>query len=332
MKLIMENWRGYQEEVYLTELERDIYNDLLKIETMVESLVSTKGLIIEAEQAAELQGNIEGLWDKTKKLMGAAKNAAGRVVEKILLSLVSVFEKLLSKLPGSQQRLVKGMVAQSINKFSDAFEEDFGEGSQWSEKIEEVIKAEFETMRAEGILPNPEGSPQEIKQAFAKVAPVVAQRIRSVLLSSPELKAVKSTVQARSENILGALSDEFEKSFGAKIGGFAAGASFMVGFGAIDNYGLWAGVEAIEDYVAAAYPSISTSEVGMIGNTFSDLLGVVVGGALAALIFKLTGAKGEGTPMQAAVGVTVGCLIPLVNSLLVRLLASGALFEQITQE
>ena len=332
MKLIMENWRGYQEETELIELEKSIYKDLLEIEAMVESIVPTRGLIIEAEQAAAIEGNLEGLWDKAKKLMARAKNAAGRVIEKILLSLLSIFEKLLSKIPGSKQRLVKEMVAKSINQFSDAFEDDFGEGSQWSEKIEEIIKAEFDAMASEGILPSPEGNPQEIKQAFAKAAPVIAKRIRGVLLNSSELKAVKSTVQARSEKLLGALENGVEKTFGAKVGGFAAGASFMVGFGAIDNYGLWAGVEAIEGYVAASYPSISISEVGMIGNTFSDLLGVVVGGMLAALILKLTGAKGEGTPMQAAVGVTVGCLIPLVNSLLVRLLASGALFEQVTQE
>mgnify|MGYP003116433883 CR=1 FL=1 len=332
MKLIMENWRGYQEEVYLTELERGIYNDLLNIEAIVESLGSSKGLILEAEDASALQSSLEGLWDKTKNIMGAAKNAAGKVIQKILLSLVSVMEKLLSKLPGAKQRLVRGMVSDSIDKFNGAFADDFGEGSQWNKKIEKIIKAEFDAMREEGILPNPEGDPQEIEQAFAKSASVVAKRIRGVLLNSPELKAVKSMVKARSEEILGALENEVEKSFGQKLGGFAAGASFMVGFGAVDNYGLWAGVEAIEGYVALNYPTMTISEVGMVGNTFSDLLGVVLGTVLAALIFKLTGAKGEGTAVQAAVGVTVGCLVPLFNSILFRLIAAGAIFEQVTTE
>ena len=332
MNLIMENWRGYQEEVYLAELERGIYNDLLDIEAIVESLGSSKGLILEAEAARALQGSLEGLWDKTKNIMSAAKNAAGKVIEKILLSLVSVLEKLLSKLPGSKQRLVKGMVSDSIDKFNSAFENDYGEGSQWKKKIEEIIKAEFDAMREEGILPSPKGDPQEIKQAFAKSAPVVAKRIRDVLLNSPELEAIKSTVEARSRALLSDFENEVEKSFGQKLGGFAAGASFMVGFGAVDNYGLWAGVEAIEAYVALNYPAMTTSEVGMVGNTFSDLLGVALGTALAALIFKLTGAKGQGSGAQAAVGVTVGCLIPLFNSVLFRLIAAGAIFEQVTTE
>jgi len=83
---------------------------------------------------------------------------------------------------------------------------------------------------------------------------------------------------------------------------------------------LWLGVASIEDWITANYPAMTVDQIGQIGNTFSDVLGVLVGGVLATIILKLTGAKGEGTMTQAAVGVAVGCLIPFFNSLLIGML------------
>ena len=323
MQLIMENWREYTstpEELTLIEnLQQSIFEDLDKINKFVLQIKGQQTLLSEEKILEGLKKMLQGLWNKTKSLVAAAKNAIGGVLMKIMTSLVNIFETLLSKLPGAKARYISGTLKKYTNQLGDVFEDDFGEGSQWPKKIKALVQAEMEALQNEGVIPGSDIPYQELKQEMGKNRQIIANRIKNTILNSPDLDSIKSLVQSRGGAVVDAIENDVSKSFGASVKGFAAGSSFMLGFGMVDNYGLWLGVASIEDWIAVNYPAMTVDQIGQIGNTFSDILGVLVGVVLAKMILKMTGAKGEGTTAQNVVGVAVGCLIPFFNSLLIGL-------------
>ena len=83
----------------------------------------------------------------------------------------------------------------------------------------------------------------------------------------------------------------------------------MFTFGIIDNVGLFVGMAAVEDYLMnAGYDQMTAAG---FGNTLSDALGVILGSAVAAVLYKTLKVKGEGTFAQQLVGVVAGCLVPV---------------------
>lgn len=96
---------------------------------------------------------------------------------------------------------------------------------------------------------------------------------------------------------------------------FLAGCSFMIVFGIIDNLGLFIGMDAIENYIInKGYTSLIAAG---IGNAFSDFIGALVGGIVATSLYKILDIKSEDvTITQQAIGVTIGCMIPVIIAML----------------
>ena len=88
-----------------------------------------------------------------------------------------------------------------------------------------------------------------------------------------------------------------------------AGATFMVVFGIIDNLFLIIGMDSL----SAILPNIDATINGGIGNTISDAVGVILGASISRVVSKLLKInEDETTFMQQLVGITIGCLIPIV--------------------
>ena len=86
--------------------------------------------------------------------------------------------------------------------------------------------------------------------------------------------------------------------------GFGTGAVF----GAIDNFGLWFGMDSLDPIL----PSGSLTKAGF-GNVFSDSLSAFLSTFAGDIIAKSTGVEGN-TPIWAdAVGTFTGCLIGLYS-------------------
>ena len=96
---------------------------------------------------------------------------------------------------------------------------------------------------------------------------------------------------------------------------FLVGCSFMIVFGIIDNAGLFVGMDFIESYVIAAgyTPMIAAG----IGNAFSDVIGALFGGIISGFLSKLLKIdKDSITTAHQVIGVTIGCMIPVVIAML----------------
>jgi len=86
-------------------------------------------------------------------------------------------------------------------------------------------------------------------------------------------------------------------------------------FGFLDNFGMMLGVDAIEDKLPDRFkcdPHISA----MLGNTFSDGLGALMGNSIASMILSTTAYKDSDVPhawrpILELVGIVIGCLIPV---------------------
>ncbi len=329
MRLIMENWRGYQDDFSFPRLEKAILEDLDKLDILIHELRNPNLILSEAGATAVFSraGDVfSGLLKKGVQIVKQTLTVPLKLLGVILKKMADLFESLLAKMPDKNQRYIKKTIKKNADALTSMLEEDLGE--DWIKQVKEVAIESMQNMQKEGLIPRSELPKADIKKMFEQNRDKIAARLKKDILKSPILELVKPLIKERAQDISQVMADELSKGFGAKAGGFAVGTGFMFGFGAVDNFGLWAGVEAIEEWVAATYPSMTISEVGMIGNTFSDVLGVFLGGAIAYAIYKLTGMKGEGTIAQAAVGVAVGCILPLVISIFLR--AQGIMEEQIT--
>ena len=96
---------------------------------------------------------------------------------------------------------------------------------------------------------------------------------------------------------------------------FGVGASFMMVFGLVDNLGLFVGMAAIENWITRM--GFDAQIAAGIGNTFSDMIGVMFGGIISTALYKLLKIKGEGTMIQSLVGVTIGCMLPVIIKIII---------------
>ena len=93
----------------------------------------------------------------------------------------------------------------------------------------------------------------------------------------------------------------------------------MAVFGMIDNLGLFMGMAAVENWVMGI--GFDAQVAAGIGNTFSDMLGVLLGGVVSAGLFKLLKVKPDDvTFIQNLVGITIGCMIPVIIKVIITIL------------
>ena len=92
----------------------------------------------------------------------------------------------------------------------------------------------------------------------------------------------------------------------------------MVGpiiFGLIDNGGLFLGMSVIEDYLQSiGYSSLIAAG---FGNTFSDALGALMGGAVAIFLYKKLKLEHVHNHWAEVFGIIIGCLIPVFIAMVV---------------
>lgn len=93
-----------------------------------------------------------------------------------------------------------------------------------------------------------------------------------------------------------------------KLVSFFAGMLFMMVFGIIDNGFLAIGMDVNPFLSPQENPLLSS----MIGNTFSDVIGAFAGVLVAMLFEKCFSVKPSTHLMVEVIGVTVGCLIPVL--------------------
>jgi len=101
---------------------------------------------------------------------------------------------------------------------------------------------------------------------------------------------------------------EVKLSRKGKIVSFFAGMIFMMVFGIIDNAFLVVGMDINPFLQPQENPILS----GMIGNTFSDAIGAIVGLFVSILFKKLFSVKPSSHLLVEILGVTVGCIIPII--------------------
>lgn len=83
-------------------------------------------------------------------------------------------------------------------------------------------------------------------------------------------------------------------------------------FGFIDNMGMFVASDAIEGFLQKIIPDADFKTVAGISNAFSDGLGVFVSASIVAILTKVYGMSISPSPIQDAIGISLGCLAPVV--------------------
>jgi len=93
----------------------------------------------------------------------------------------------------------------------------------------------------------------------------------------------------------------------------------MMVFGIIDNLGLFIGMSVVEKWIMNM--GFDSQVAAGIGNTFSDTIGVMLGGAVSVALYKILKVKKEGTTfLQKLVGVFIGCMIPVIIKIVITII------------
>jgi len=254
-------------------------------------------------------------------LQKRARSFAGNALGKMLEYLAKIWNSLLSKMPGTSGAKLKKTMNGYVESFAAATEDDLGENFQ--NNIKERVKQTVADMIKTADIPD-DASSKQIKTWLDQNKKQIANAIRQSVLNDPVLTDVKNIIKSRTEEYVDNIEQSLEATMRFSIKGFAAGAAFMLGFGFVDNFGLYIGVGAFEEGLAKIFPTMTTGDIGAVGNAFSDVLGVVFGAAIAAGVTKLTGSSKEGTVTQSSVGVAIGCLVPLfINALAHMIFGAG---------
>lgn len=245
---------------------------------------------------------VEGVTDRLRNLFQGLKRRVTHLSEPVLRMLGRVFQKVMAKLPGTSQNLIR----REINRYA-GYIEDAMEGTLSEEAIQEAVERALETAQKSGLIPKPgEASRAEIARAF--------EENHEAIVAMVQANVERAMDQAKKKIARIVLTADRKATKGAAAGlhalkAYGVGMSASVVFGVIDNAGMLIGMNGVDDAVTALgySPQISAA----LGNTFSDAAGALLGGAVAFALWKILGVKGEGTTSQATIGVVVGCLLPI---------------------
>jgi len=85
----------------------------------------------------------------------------------------------------------------------------------------------------------------------------------------------------------------------------AIGMVFGIVFGFMDNFGLWMGIDTLNKYLPGGQLTKAA-----LGNTYSDLLGAVVGTSIAIMAKDAIEFDTDDQPIWVnTVGIVIGCLL-----------------------
>ena len=228
------------------------------------------------------------------------------ISEKALKTMTTFINKLLNKLtPEKRSKFDK-----YFKKFEDRMVDTIQSNLNKTE-ISDSVRIALNTAREKNLI-----TKEDIKGSFETNKNEIMGLIKTEI--SKNLDNTKKEVISELDEIDKTLNSNVVNKALRNLKTFTVGTSFMMVFGLIDNLGLLAGMEAIEGWVMNM--GFDSQVAAGIGNTFSDAIGVVIGGAVAAGLYKLLKVKGEGTFPQQLTGVVVGCMIPIIIKMLIMII------------
>jgi len=89
--------------------------------------------------------------------------------------------------------------------------------------------------------------------------------------------------------------------------GVAIGLTFGIVFGFLDNFGLWIGINELQDIFPGGLLTKSA-----LGNTYSDMLGAIVGTSIAIIAQDVLDYDNDKEPIWLnVIGIFIGCILGL---------------------
>ena len=318
MKLILENWRGYKETTEVEALMLEVcslseeiinYCYLIKEGTLLD-----EGFVKDAakwlgDKWKQLSTKADQLFQKSKQAVAALGRLPSKAKEAYLGAMTKLQVSLMQFLPTKEKAAFEDV----IKSYSEALwyeaQDHLGEKA-WQDKIEDAVREGLEEVMRGIQVPS---NRAEQKKVLEQQSKEITRMVQEKVLNHPELKKVKEILKDDIDPEV--VEQKFIEELGKRglslraISGFAVGGSFMFTFGVIDNLGLLVGMAAVEDsLIQMGYDS---QMAGMLGNTLSDALGVMLGAAVAGFLLKRFGVKGEGIFSQQLIMVVAGCLLPV---------------------
>ena len=335
MHTTMDSWRTYQKEAEIENLIFEINQLANEIVEFADSLTQQKllneGFARKAKEWlgdkwAQLSGLANKLYSKTAELyQKSVGGLVGKANDAYLMSMVKIYTSLQKFFPSKEETAHRRTLEAMSESLYELLDEKLGE--YYQEKIKEAVADALNTHMShlKTDIPRDRAGQKEYLNLNSKD---IAEVIKKAVVNHEVTKDVKNVIANFADPA--AIEEKFTEKLLARgislksIKAFTVGGSFMFTFGIIDNVGLFVGMAAVEDYLMnAGYDQMTAAG---FGNTLSDALGVILGSAVAAVLYKTLKVKGEGTFAQQLVGVVAGCLVPVaIKMAWMNLVARGYL-------
>ena len=253
------------------------------------------------------EGILDTAKDKIKKLVSRILEyltKAKKLSKKLLDKIASFLTKILSKMSPDKKEQANKEFDMLIDHISRVIS-----GNVDKKTSESAVEKALEESMKKGLIDN-----KNITSSFKENKDEIIRLIHENI--SKELDNAKKEILRSLDDVDTKVSKK--SNFLKKFSVFATGTVAMLIFGIIDNLGLFMGMSGVENWIVEHGGDAMTA--AGIGNTFSDAVGALLGGAVMALVVTITKRKGEGTAMQQVVGVTVGCLLPVFAKVIFTML------------
>jgi len=252
-------------------------------------------------------------------LTEANMNWANRILNKIynfFRTAKTISQRTIQTITVFISKLLKRLTPEKRDKFDryfKRFEAEMVDTLKTNLKKEDLglsVKAALNIARENKLV-----SKDDIKGSFDRNKDKIMELIKIEV--SKKLEETKKSIMNELDNIEREVNANFVRRSLTNIKTFAIGSTFMMTFGLIDNLGMFVGMDAVESWILGL--GFDSQVAAGIGNTFSDALGVVLGGAVATGLYKLLKVRSEGKVSQQFFGVIVGCMIPVVVKMLITM-------------
>lgn len=249
------------------------------------------------------EGIVDTAKEKVKKIIRDIIqffSTAKKLTSKFLNKVAKFFSVVLDKMKPEKKEKVNKELGMLIDHVGRTIS-----GNVDKQTAKSAVEKALDSALQQGIL-DKDNMTASFKNHKDEIIKIIREKM------SEELEKAKEEVLRNLEEVDEKVNKKM--GIGKKASIFAIGSVTMMVFGMIDNLGLFLGMSGIEDWITKMGFDAQVS--AGLGNTFSDVLGAVLGGAVMYLVTKITKRKGEGTAAQQVVGVTVGCLLPVIGKVI----------------
>ena len=143
---------------------------------------------------------------------------------------------------------------------------------------------------------------------MSKVFQFIVVNIVMILLSVYIAYYYHNKTRVRSKLLPVTFTEYMNNTKHLKIQDVIIGITFGVVFGFIDNAGLWIGLDTLSQYMPGGVKIQSA-----LGNTYSDLMGSILGTVISLVAKDMYGDIEENAPIWSnTIGILIGCLLGIV--------------------